>query len=513
MNCCSIRPSYNTSKFDDLKAVFGGSGFDAIGISETWLNENVSSCAVELPGYRFIRNDRSGTRRGGGVGIYISRKFVTKVVFRSSSPVAESVFIELHLGSVRVLFGVVYLPPPADIHSFEDLHSELFLNYSNIIVVGDFNLNQFDLAKSASVRSFCARNNLSICHNSVPTHYDVQHKSTSLIDFFLISNPSLINFSSQVQCPGISHHALVFASFALHSAANDDYVEYRDFRRMDWDGIARFCDSYNFSNILDEQDVDSKCFLFSSLIDTLFGFVPTRRCVRRTDDCWMKLRTVIYARSLRDLSFSTYLADPSEYNWKVFCKYRNRAKAVVRREKRRHFAKLFASLDTSGMWRLLKEAGCSRSVNVAFDCDIETLNEHFVRTPLDNVESHELPFDHSDGDDGLFSFRSVDEYDVVLALKKKARVVPIPKSARVRGPEDLRPISILPAVSKIVELLIKDQVLSQTRNAIFNSQYAFRAGHNTTSLLVHLTNTARSRPHMIQSRRRQDEVESRKGRD
>lgn len=74
---------------------------------------------------------------------------------------------------------------------------------------------------------------------------------------------------------------------------------------------------------------------------------------------------------------------------------------------------------------------------------------------------------------------------------KTARVVPIPKKGIVKDLEDLRPISILPALSKVIEHLLKEQILEMTTGKIYESQYAYRVGHTTTFLLLELTETIR----------------------
>lgn len=99
LNCRSIRPSLNSTKFDELKSVLCGSNLDVIGISETWLKSDISSHAVEIPGYTFVRNDRRNMR-GGGVGIYVSNKLKYTVVFKSSiAGKCESLYIVLYSGS------------------------------------------------------------------------------------------------------------------------------------------------------------------------------------------------------------------------------------------------------------------------------------------------------------------------------------------------------------------------------------------------------------------------------
>lgn len=535
LNCNSIRPSSRTTKFDEISCVLRGSAFDVIGISETWLKEEVSTSAVNFKDYGFCRNDRVGCR-GGGVGIYISDKIQYKVVFKTSVlNKCESLFVELSSGNNKYLFGVVYLPPPADLQAFEMLHSELFLNYTSTIIVGDFNLNLFDVFKSELLRSFCARTNLSICHNSKPTHYDVRHLSTSLIDFFLVSDRSAVAFSGQVQCPSISHHALIFAAFSFGVANNEIVVTHRNYNQINWDGIASYMSTYDDSFFWRSVDVEDKCLILTSLLSDLFTFVPVRRAISSTDNGWMRSREIVLSRSLRDMAFRTYKRDPTTVNWGIFCRYRNKAKRIIRREKRRHFVKLFRGLDNSGMWKVLKGAGCLSSDGMAFNGDANIVNEFFV-TGVNSVGRSSINWENI-SEVGAFSFRCVDEAELLDALNKvksnsigvdgipirfikiiypiisrfvlnfvnsilttsvfpaawkSARVVPIPKSGTIRGMEDLRPISILPALSKVVEHLIKKLILHSCESKISVSQYAFRRNFNTTSLLLNLTDDIRT---------------------
>lgn len=72
---------------------------------------------------------------------------------------------------------------------------------------------------------------------------------------------------------------------------------------------------------------------------------------------------------------------------------------------------------------------------------------------------------------------------------KIAGVVPIPKKKAVDGPDDLRPIPILLALSKVV---LKHQISTFIDNTISMSQYAFRNVLSPTSLLLCVTDQIRS---------------------
>lgn len=250
------------------------------------------------------------------------------------------------IGDMNILLGVVYLPPPGDFCFFEEHHSDLFMEYSHIVVLGDFNCNLFDLQKSAYVRSTCFRLNLSLIHNSKSTRLDVSSGSTSLIDFVLVSSSSLVYLSDQVFCPIISDHALIFASLNIKVSKFFELVEYRDYRNVNWDDILAYLSGFDY-DMFNVVDLDAKCSLLSSLVMKLFEFVPVVRKRISSGDNWIKSNCITLACSIRDLAFRVYLSDKSRENWKIFCKCRNKAKSVVRREHRQFY-----------YWPFLRSSGC-----------------------------------------------------------------------------------------------------------------------------------------------------------
>ncbi|XP_046801036.1 uncharacterized protein LOC124418504 [Lucilia cuprina] len=310
LNCQSIKPTSNYSKIDELRSFVNHSFLDVFAVTETWLKPDVSSQSVEIPGFGFCRNDRLATR-GGGVGIYISSKIRYKQVFKISDVgVCESLFVELCFNDSVFLIGVVYLPH-GDIGSFESFHHNLFSSYLNIIVVGDFNCNMFDIAKSCAMRSICHRCNLSLVHNSRPSHFDIAHGSTSLIDFWLVSDISSVYLSDQMLCPSISHHVLLFCSFYIRAERVNEYYEYRDFNLINWDELHLRLSNFDFSQFF-SGDVDYQCSSISNLTNLLFSCVPiVRKRIRYDDVDWMNSSNIRLALSLRDLSYRAYLSNRS----------------------------------------------------------------------------------------------------------------------------------------------------------------------------------------------------------
>lgn len=535
LNCQSIRPSASSSKFDELKMLLDNSFFDVFAISETWLKPYVSTRSLAIPGYSFCRNDRLGAR-GGGVGVFVSNVLKFKVVFKSSLyGICESLFMEIYLDNIRLLFGVVYLPH-GDIVTFETEHFHLFSSYPYVVIAGDFNYNLFDVSKSATFRSLCTRCNLKIIHNNRPTHIDVVHGSTSLIDLMLTSDLSTMSFSEQFQYPGVSRHAIICACFKFRKQLLPEYFEYRDYNNIDYEGISRYFFNYDESYFFDTSDVDLLCSYTCTLFHNLLLYVPiVRRKAKVSDNAWMMSRDVTLARSLRDLAFLSYRANKTVENWIVFKKYRNRAKKTMRYRKRQHDSKLFDNLDCVGIWKVLKNSGCLGDEDQSFGIDVDMINDYFVNVGSSNVTGS-FNVDNLDFSNSSASFQCISESDVLIALNrvksnsigtdgipiqfirkvfpyvskylihlfnsilmtskfpsgwKTARVVPIPKSKVVNGPEDLRPISILPALSKVMEHILKEQILTVSASRVYHSQYAFRKGHNTTGLLLNLTDSIR----------------------
>ncbi|XP_058976986.1 uncharacterized protein LOC131801906 [Musca domestica] len=366
INCRSIRP---VTKLDELKNLLGNNNtFDILAVTETWLVPDILNSAVSIPGYYFCRGDREIPGRGGGVGIYLSKGLPFRHVFKSSVRHCESLFLELQFQSTKVLFGVIYLPT-GDIDLFESLHCNIFEEYNNIVLFGDFNFNLFNPTKAIIFRRLCTRLNLSIIHNSKPTHFDLGSRSTSLIDFMLTSDFSIVAYSDQIQCPAISDHALIFASLSISFSSLPDFVEYRNFNNIDWNGIWNFLASYDPNLVFSSVGVDAKCASITSLLDSLYSFVPVvRKKIKHSVDPWMKSIDVRFAVSLRDLAFSSFQNERTQEHWRIYCKYRNRAKAIIRRCRRYHYSRLFNGINSRGLWKALRGSGCVVLLRILLLC-------------------------------------------------------------------------------------------------------------------------------------------------
>lgn len=545
INAQSLCPSNSNAKLEEFKSNFMDSGLDIIGVSETWFKPDLISQSLSLPGYNLVRNDRPGDRninshakRAGGVCLYISKSLRYRVLFRGNRyGVCESLFVEIFGSGPSVIVGVVYLPNGC-VDTFEDLHSDLFDRFSNIIIMGDFNYNLFDSVKSNYFRSLVSRCGLSFVHNCLPTHLHVPNNATSLLDYFIFSQPSLLAHKGQLQFPFFSsHHSFIYVSVMFTSHHHANCTEHKDYNRINLDEMYAFLSQFEGSQMFFTNDVDSQLSILNNLVENLHFLVPTSRIRSGFDYNWMMSDKVIMARRERDLAYGAYLRNRTDLNWRSYCRLRNKAKSVIRKARYKYGKKLFAGVNTCQMWSRIRNLGCIGRENCELDeNDIETIATIFLNN-LNPGEHDEFNFDNFIDNHNSFSFERVTEYDLLLAVNsittnaaghdnipikfikiifplicplllhlvntiftvskfpavwKLGRVVPIAKNGRFDN-ENLRPISILPAMSKILENLMKFQILSYCdRFSLFHTnQYAFRKNHSTTSLLLSLTDDIR----------------------
>ena len=79
---------------------------------------------------------------------------------------------------------------------------------------------------------------------------------------------------------------------------------------------------------------------------------------------------------------------------------------------------------------------------------------------------------------------------IIPQQMKTAKVIPIHKSADPSLLKNYRPVSLLPAFSKLLERIVFSQLMTfLTSNSIlYNHQYGFRPKHSTTHPIIHLLN-------------------------
>jgi exonuclease III len=128
--------------------------FDLFAFSETWLNANVDSNLILIPGYSTPLRKYRHTSRGDGVALYVADYLWCSRRSDLECDSIEILWVELVAKNLKFLCGVCYRPPnhsPHDVceffHHFQSMLDQIATeNVFAVVILGDFNAhyNFFD---------------------------------------------------------------------------------------------------------------------------------------------------------------------------------------------------------------------------------------------------------------------------------------------------------------------------------------------------------------------------------
>lgn len=523
------------SKFNELKEIIVNSKLDIVCISETWLNKSISDEVIAIDGYNIIRNDRTHSQ-GGGICVYFKNDLRCKAVSRSEFSMevdninrVEYLFVEVCYSSEKFLLGIIYNPPRNDCSSvIYDQLLDLYLNYSRTLIVGDFNT---DIRTNSSLAS-----NLNSvlevlglrCVSFEPTHYYAE--GCSLIDLMITSDPDFVLKFNQVSAPGFSRHDIIFGSLNIsRNLRVESPKHYRDFNRVDMALLESAVDAIDWSLLYSISDADLALEFLNQRLLELFDLSVPVRISKPRNNPWFN-DTILNAMTERNIAYDLWKNTKSAENLNQYRTLRNRVTNLINIAKK-NFISNSLNLPSSSkiLWKKLKNIGVHSS-NIQcnqFNNTVDEINASFGSNFTNDTFSLPVPPLNENG----FSFSNVTEAQIYLAMNsiksdaigldniplrflklifpllaskfcyvfnlcinnakfpkswKTIKVIPIRKKPRSSEMTNLRPISILCAMSKVFEKLLKQQMLDFIQCYGFLSDYqsGFRPGHNTTTAFL-----------------------------
>ena len=267
--------------FDDFKALIANlhESFCAIGISETWLNDQTFDL-INLPGYCFISNHRSG-KTGGGVGLYLQDYLQYKLLQDctiSNPDVIESLFVEIsNPHGKNIIVGTVCRPPNQNLESFMYEFNKILLIISKdnkqCYFMGDFNLDLFRYDQHSATQEFV---DSSFSHMFIPLITRpmriTSHTATLIDNIFTNSFTNLQNTQSGIILNDISDHLPVFAfcnsvSFPCKKAKK---AYKRDFGEENLVNFHTSLSRVDWPNVVVGQDSNIQFNAFALEYNTLF---------------------------------------------------------------------------------------------------------------------------------------------------------------------------------------------------------------------------------------------------
>jgi len=534
------------SKIEELNVICNDTKLDIICLSETWLKKVIRNNVFKLflSDYQIIRKDRK-IKRGGGLLILIKKNIKFEILNVDNCGIIEVLFIKLV--NKNITLGCCYRPPNSlisDLDTFEDCLTNLFLNQNNLILLGDFNIN---LKQKNSLQNkyinIIENLNISQIIDGNTHHLD---NSDSQIDHILITDTTNVIKANKCSFSGISHHDLIYIIYNSEiSKINFKKIKYRNLNNIDLNNNLQLSTNIApFEQITNIKDCNDQLHLFNKLfMDTVNDIIPEKSITLKSNKPkWLNI-SIRNLQKERDFLKRRFIKDKSDIALKSYKIIRNKCVRLIRDTKRNFIENKInkPNLNTKDVCRELNKLGIFKDKNAEYIFDMGNINDlnkyyqqvgnlNFQITNDFNLNAINLNCNAL----GLFSLCAIDISSIknyLLSIKTKAigvddissdllkltnnrtlkflmdiinnsfksgvfpdiwklaNIVPIPKVSNPINFSDLRPISILPTPSKLIEKSVHDQLSNylNNNNLLSENQSGFRKNHSTTTLLMHIT--------------------------
>jgi len=346
---------------------------------------------------------------------------------------------------------------------------------------------------------------------------------------------------SQISIPGTpTDHDLIYGFYRICDALEEAEPTpkfFRDFKSVNNERLLNDVAGCDLTPIFFMPNPNDQVNYFNSLIISLFqAHVPLKISrPKNRENPWLNFE-IKSAMAERDIAYRIWRQDRENEEKKSLLRFlRKKVRSLVRSEKRRQTQKrVDPRLPPKTLWRNLDEIGVRDSVEKEIIFSAYELSDYFasigkLSCPTPNFSEYGP---QSTGE--TFSFQTVMDSEVAKAISgvksnaiglddislrflklllpaitpyithifntilttsifpdvwKVSKVLPIPKKKNPCVLGDYRPISILPALSKAIEVLMRDQIVSflDRHNLLNRFQSGFRPKHGTTTALLKIS--------------------------
>lgn len=531
--------------FAEIRQLIHENGIEIMCITETWLNDNIPADAVYINGFELYREDRCADgSRGGGVCVYVSNTCKIKVS-KINSPKRDSfeqLWLKISGKNINVALGTIYRPPGKNVAMFidqlDDTLSNISPSFEDIFILGDININLFNL-----------NNPLDKCLDAYgmsqildePTR--IAKNTQTLIDPIYVSNLEVVTSHGTINADMISDHRLVYCNINYPVVNKQKkIIKIRDFKHFNYNSFLNDLNDIPWNNMLYTQSIDQKVdFLNKNIISLFDKHAPIKTIrVSKPKAPWLTDVVKIMIKE-RNKALEKYKKSKSIADWVEYKHLRNYTLAAIRREKKAYINDLFRDGGDKKGWQGLRSLGINVKNKITLPENLanpEQINTFFSSFLTENNNSCIDMITYYNGNkhpsNKTFTFKLVTPEDIennINSIKsnaygsdsislnmikyclpsitpylthiinfcleegcfpnvwKQAIIQPIPKINNPATLSDLRPISVLPTLSKILEKIMYKQMNDYLteNNLLPDRQSGFRKYHSTTTTLLNVT--------------------------
>lgn len=480
-------------------------------------------------------------RGGGGVGYYIKHGInVRRCPCPNTHASVEQMWLTTSVKTSRLIIGTAYRPQWVNVDIFFDALTDSimsFTNYDYIILLGDFNINLFqNCSNKNKLLEFLQYTNLTNLNTTHPTHFS--NNNASLIDFICTDAPV---YSHKVfHYPELGGHAMLSVILKIKKQKPlPKRITFRPLKDIDLQIFENDIQSMDWNIVSHLDSVDDMLDGFNKYLLQLFDIhAPVKSLLVKVPLPPWLTSNVRYMMELRDSAHTKYRKSKLDSHKNYYKDLKHMVNICIFCEKKAFFdthINKYANNSTV-LWRNLKKTVLPNFKDTSdlpeHLCDPNKINEHFLNIPgTDCVDISDLSYyEFHRHSNNSFSLKTVNENLVTKIFKsikskasgidginndmvfltlphtlklltsiinnsiisstyptlwKTAVIKPLPKLSDPKDLKDLRPISILPFLSKVLEKVVYQQVLEfcDANNIFPDLQSGFRRGRSTASAL------------------------------
>ncbi|KAF9803255.1 hypothetical protein SFRURICE_007101 [Spodoptera frugiperda] len=402
---------------------------------------------------------------------------------------------------INKIFGDAYRPPWLDVDTFLDsltvsINSLPFCDYT--VLLGDFNINY----ASASPRD-CNLNKLHTFLNhfnfnqlvTSPTHFSTNN--SSLID--LVCTDAKVTDVKVYPIEALGAHAFITSTFRIkREKIQPRVITYRGLKSINFENFKDALEAIDWRGVVSSDDVDYMVYCLTNELLCLFDTFAPRKTVRIKDRSYPWITDNIkFMMKLRDKAHKEFRNKSTLVHKKqYYVDLKNLVNKSIYFEKVAYFKSNINNNISHPklLWKNLKSTllpqKCCAELPTHLK-DPDRINSHFLNVPGDTITSLSTCtyYEFHRFSDCVFTLKTMDEtkvLKVITSLKSNAEgsdqialnmfILTIPQTLTVltriintsivtanfpdawKLAKDLRPISILPLMSKVLERVVGEQM-------------------------------------------------------
>lgn len=357
--CAHLNVNGLVAKLDEIRLLIHECKIDVLAITETHLGDNTTNDEIYIDDYLLARKDRKGkSDHWGGTVIYYKQDLNMYEIDIPDNNL-EAIWMELIVKSQKLLIGCVYRPPKEKtfVSNFRKI-AESFCHRSNILLLGDFNIDMSAENEPRQTRDFkqaLYELNLS---NIIKTHTRITNRSKSLIDLALSSDTDKVHHCGTYPL-GLSDHDLIYVTIKINKERTPPKLikvrNYRDINQLKLREDLEFT-PWHLIDLFEDPDDCLWCWEYM-LKDVIYEHIKTRKVkVRSNNQPWItgEIRKALNERYR--LLQKARLTNKNSAEWTKYKKCKNHCTNLIRSAKANFWKNEFQSSDSpKKFWQTVKK--------------------------------------------------------------------------------------------------------------------------------------------------------------